>query len=115
MKLAELQARFADKHEKARSYAHELSYKYGQTWQAPSGMRTRLDKLRAAEDKAMEAVFAWLDAHSPRNWRVGVPAHWVCEHLTETDALTAGQLVTVPPAGYGTTYDQAIRFAAPVA
>jgi hypothetical protein len=79
------------------------------------GQRSRCDAAIKRTDAAMEAVFVWLDSHSPRGWRSGPPAHWVCDELTLADALTAGQLAVIPPCSYGQMPCDAIRFAWPVA
>jgi hypothetical protein len=69
---------------------------------------------KRAED-AMEAVFVWLDANSPRSWRTGCPAYWICDSLTEADALTRGHLSVVPPCGYGSYPSDLVRFSMPLA
>lgn len=109
--LAKLQEKWRKAHEKERDLARKLEYTYGKTWMAPQGKRAKYDAVNKRLDAAMEAIFAWLDANSPRNWRTGVPAFWVCEHLTEADALTADRLSVVPPVAYGSLPGDSIRFA----
>lgn len=92
-----------------------LEARYGHVWHAPRGQEAKLDHLREKETEAADAVFAWLDEHSPRCWRTGPPMHWVCGELTEADALTSGPLSVVPPPAYGSAHREMDRFAAPVA
>lgn len=114
-KWAKLQAAWHKAHEAEYAEHRRLMYKYGNSWQAPLGQRTRLEKLRARESKARDAIFAWLDTNSPRSWRTGVPCYWVCEELTYDDAVTTGTMSVVPPAGYGSYPGDAERFAQAVA
>lgn len=109
--MAKLQAKWQAAHNRERTLAWSLQHKYGNTWSAPHAQRERYDVVSKRSDAAMEAVFAWLDTYSPRSWRSGVPAHWVCVHLTEADALTVGQLAVVPPPGYGSFPNDSVRFA----
>jgi hypothetical protein len=112
--LAKLQAAWRKAHEAERELARTLQYKYTNTWSAPRAQQEKYERVSKRSDAAMEAVFAWLDTFSPRSWRSGVPANWVCVHLTEADALTAGQLSVVPPPGYGSYPSDSVRFARPV-
>lgn len=67
--------------------------------------RAELDQKRAAVHKVEEKIFALLDEVSPRNWRSGVPAHWVASELTWEDAIRplGEPLSVVPPLAYGAT------------
>lgn len=111
-----LRAKWLKTSEAARVFGVALRGQYGEhyPYQAPKGKLKRLDALRAREDKASAAIFAWLDANSPRQWRTGVPAYWICESLTYDDAVTSGQLSVVPPPSYGCYPSDSIRFAQPI-
>jgi hypothetical protein len=107
-----LRDRWTKADEKAAEFRFELKYKYGDWFiYAPRKLRERMEALNASEDKASEAIFAFLDTHSPRSWRRGVPAHWVCESLTYADAMTTGRLAVTPPCAYGMMPADSIRFA----
>lgn len=95
--------------------AYQLKRQYGETYHAPRGKQAKLESLRSRESAACEAIFAWLDANSPRDWRHGAPCYWVCDKLTIADALTSGQLSVVPPLCYGYLPSDMVRFAMPVA
>ena len=112
--LRELQERWCVAHEAMLTVLYSLDRRYGKAAYAPLGKRAKLEAAYKREDKASDAIFAWLDARSPRDWRHGVPAYWVCTQLTEADALTAGQLSVVPPPAYGHYESDAVRFAMPV-
>lgn len=114
-KFEALQAKWRAAHKKELDLSFAANHKYG-TWyiHAPRGVRERIERARAAESKAMDAVFAWLDAHSPRAWRTGTPAYWICDKLTYADAMTEGQLSVVPPPPYGYTTHEMERFARPI-
>jgi hypothetical protein len=106
-----LQAAWLKAHEAERTMARTLEYKYGHTWTAPSGKEAKYKTVAKRADGAMEAIFAWLDINSPRSWRTGSPAYWVCTELTFEDAITAGALAVVPPPSYGTYQSDSLRFA----
>lgn len=112
--LAKLQQRFTVQNNMADALKGQLATRYGDWHYAPRGQRERLEKFQDRASKAMEAVFVWLDENSPRDWRHGAPCFWVCEHLTESDALTMGQLSVIPPPVYGAHHGDADRFARPV-
>jgi hypothetical protein len=109
-----LKSKWRAAYEKASELRSALRFDYGEYWHiyAPKGKRDKADKASAAQDRASDAIFAWLDEHSPRDWRVGVPAHWTCENLTYADAVTRGQLSVTPPPCYGCLPQDSIRFAA---
>jgi hypothetical protein len=110
-----MRARWRKASEKARELRWNIEGKYG-TWYiyAPAGQRAKIERANAAEEKAQEAIFAWLDAHSPRDWRHGVPCHWVCDQLTYEDAMTRERLSVQTPCSYGSMPSDALRFAAAV-
>lgn len=112
-----LQARWRAAQEKAHSLRFDLRYHYGEHYYvyAPKGKRDKADRASRAEEKAADAIFAWLDANSPRDWRRGVPSAWVCGELTYADAMTTDQLSVVPPVAYGCTSADSIRFARAIA
>jgi hypothetical protein len=116
MSLTDLQAKWRALHDKTRELTHGLERKYGSPWYiyVPRSQRERIEAAQRREDKAREAIFAWLEQHSPRSWSSGVPCYWVCDSLTEADALTSGQLTVTPPPGYGSYPSDMIRFAWPV-
>lgn len=109
-----MQARWRKAQEAERWFSHALTYKYGNWWQAPSAKRDRMESLRRRTEAAADAIFAWLDSNSPRQWRAGVPAHWVCDSLTYADAITAGRMSVTPPPSYGSYPSDALRFAQPI-
>jgi len=65
----------------------------------------RRESARDAVDKTTDKFLEYLDQISPRNWREGVPAHWVYEDLTYEDAVRPldEKLSVVPPLAYGCT------------
>lgn len=109
-----LQARWRAAHDKQHDLRFKLRYAYGDTYyiHAPKAKRDRADRASKAADFVQDAIFAWLDANSPRSWRTGVPCYWVCESLTYADAITTGQLSVTPPVAYGGLPSDSIRFAA---
>lgn len=111
---ATLQRRWRVYADRVEVYKRGLRATYGYSWSAPSGKRRRLEYLQDREYNASRAIFAWLDEHSPRQWRSGCPAYWICEALTFADAITAGPLSAVPPPAYGHTEADSVRFAGPV-
>ena len=65
----------------------------------------RLQRLDAAKDRASRAIYALLEAISPRSWMSGVSAHWVCAELSWEDAVRplSEPLSVTPPLAYGAT------------
>lgn len=112
-----LQARWRKAKEKARNLAFDLRYHYGDFYfvSAPRAKREKKERASAAEEKASDAIFLWLDQNSPRSWRTGVPADWVCDSLTYADAITSDRLSVTPPVAYGCYPSDSVRFAQPVA
>ena len=80
-----------------------LEYRYGGeiTWATPAEKK-RLERLRAAYDRASDRMYRLLEA-SPRDWSRGVPAYWVATQLTYDDAVrpTSEPLSVEPPKAYG--------------
>lgn len=114
-RFSALQERFRKAADAASNLRFALNYKYGEVYNAKRSERDKLDKLRERESKAADAIFAWLEANSPRNWRHGCPYYWICTELTYADAVTSGALSVVPPVCYGGSPQDSIRFARPVA
>lgn len=102
---------------KASALRQKIEDKYGRPFyiNAPWRKREMIDRATKREDKAADRIFAWLEKYSPRSWRTGVPAHWVCESLTYDDALTPGRLSVTPPCAYGSYPSDSVRFAQAVA
>jgi hypothetical protein len=109
-----LQAKYRAADERADRIRASLKAQYGHQWRAPAGKERKLNEAQAKADSAMEAIFAWLDANSPRDWRHGAPCYWVCAELSYEDAITAGQLSVIPPVVYGCYESDSRRFAAPI-
>jgi hypothetical protein len=93
----------------ARRDAHRSAMlaKYGRhdpprSWMN-KGESARQDAILAADLRETERMCMLLDRVSPRNWRAGVPAHWLMSELTWEDAITSGRLSVVPPVAYGMT------------
>lgn len=107
-----LQAAWRKAHAREQEIKASLTARYG-TWYvyAPLVKREKADRLADRANKASDAIFTWLDNNSPRQWRSGVPYHWVCDSLTYADAVTHGPLSVVPPVSYGGNHSLAVRFA----
>lgn len=97
-----LRAQYLVKHEAASAHERVLHAKYGpglqSTWLSVTERRKQ-DALRAATDKVGDRFFDLLDRVSPRDWRRGVPMHWVLGQLTWEQA-TGAEPVEAPKA-YG--------------
>jgi len=72
----------------------------------------RLEALDRAEDRTVTAMMTVLDEIGGRNWRAGAPLRWVMGELTYEDAITTGELSSVPPPAYGYSARDMQRFAA---
>lgn len=94
--------RLFDKYRSFTVYDHEMT----------KAERTKRESLQRAADKIGEALLTLLDEVSPRRWRSGAPYHWIMEHLTWADAITAGPLSVIPPPAYGMVPSDMRRFAA---
>lgn len=106
VKFDALRAKYLAAREKRDAVDLALRVKYGGDYQdawLKAGERTALDRLRAARDRAGDAVFEHVQAISPRDWSYGVPQTWVCESLTFEDAArpVGEALSVVPPLSYG--------------
>lgn len=99
------QARYLEADQKLETLLSRLSLKYGpgmqDAWLTP-GERKERRKYIYARDRASYRVFRLLDA-SPRDWRRGVPSHWVCTVLSYDDAFRPlnEPLTVTPPKAYG--------------
>lgn len=109
-----LQARWRKAQEAVSELSYNLRSRYGNTWSAPAALRNKYERAQKREHAASDAIFTWLDNNSPRQWRIGVPAHWVCDSLTYADAITADALSVIPPPCYGSYPGDSQRFAQPV-
>lgn len=114
-RFTHLQTKAQQAVEALRAYAIDLRVKYGdgyyRGWCSRAEQR-KYDQLTAAESKASDRFFAYLDTIATRQFRSGVPAHWIVEELTYDDATTRAAMSTVPPAAYGYAPSDSLRFAA---
>ena len=114
-KFNAIRARYVKATERLEAFEDVLRRKYGQTRPPASwitrGEEQKRESIYAAQSKASDAMFALLDAISPRNWHTGVAWWWVMEKLTYADATTDGPLSVIPQPGYGTTQREVERFA----
>lgn len=114
--FTELQTKWRTAADKLEAIQYALRSKYTRYLIGiASTEQSKLDRARAAESKASDAVYEWLDVHSPRDWRYGVPCSYVCRDLTEADAITTGELSVIPPVCFGGTVNESRQFAAAVA
>jgi hypothetical protein len=109
-----LQAKWREADSALDECLYKLRYKYGSHSNATATERKRLEAIRAREDKAREAIFAWLDQFSPRQWRSGVAYWWPSKCLSYDDATTSGHLSTEPQMAYGSTQADLKALMAPV-
>lgn len=100
-----LRAQYVAAHEAEWSYEIGLISKYGQVYWASTAEKRKWAQLTARTERAAAKLFALIDAVSPRNWRSGVPAHWVSEQLSWEDATRPlnEPLAVTPPLAYGHT------------
>lgn len=86
------------------SFRARYGSEYQDSWLSPPD-RKRKERLNAAVDKAGDALFAHVQAISPRDWSFGVPLCWVLSDLTFEDAVRPidEPLSVVPPLSYGST------------
>lgn len=90
------------------TYDWKLRDKYGPyfsiSWLNKTEWKRR-EGLYDAADKAGTAIFAYIQAVSPRDWSYGVPSYWVRETLTWEDATRPVDepLGATPPLSYGST------------
>ncbi len=92
----------------------DLTFKYGDRAYASRTETAKLDRLHSAETRTFNKFTDYLASISPRDWRSGVPCVWLRDSLTFDDAITRGQLSTVPPAAWGSDVRELVRFAQPV-
>lgn len=81
---------------------------------APSKVRRAIDVLARKEKRMQEKVYAILAVVSPRDWTRGIPITYVRESLTWADAITRGQLATIPKPAYGYSDQDSKQFARPL-
>lgn len=115
-KFEALQAKWRAAYQKVQDMRRAMERKYGDWWrtEATKGECDKWERAMASEGKASDAIFDWLEVNSPRSFRYGCPAHWVCDELTYADAITRERLSVTPPCCYGGTPADAIRFAQPI-
>ena len=116
-RFAELQSKAQQTAKAAQDYAIRLRVKYGDAYyRGYLGKKAthRLDILQRANTRAVDRFFALLDTIGGRQFRSGVPCHWLIEKLTYEDAVTRGQMSAVPPPAWGCSDADMPRFAAPV-
>lgn len=97
------------------AFCDALKGKYGLAswlhWQSRAE-RKQYDALCKQQMRAADACMDWLDRYAaPRNWHAGVPMDWLCRTLSYADAITLGQMATIPPPAYGYSYRDAYAFA----
>lgn len=100
-----LQAEYNAAYEVKDDYDRALSSKYGRqnVYFASAGEKKKLAQLRARQDRIYDRLLKLLDKYATRDWRSGVPAHWVAGKLTWADAVRPpGEMLDeVPPVAYG--------------
>lgn len=107
-KFDALRVRYLAAKEKFDEHCSAMRVKYGGDYQDSwlrAGERRAEEKIRGKVATAGDALFARVQAVSPRDWSYGVPVCWVYENLTWEDAVRpAGEpLSVVPPLSYGST------------
>jgi hypothetical protein len=113
-RFIELQVKAREAAAKRDAFRRDLDFKYGRMIYAKIGERKQLDKLDAAEKRAFDRFYAHLTKIAGRDFGTGFPTYWLRDCLIYADAITRGQMSTVPPAAWGYT-DHAMRqFAEPV-
>lgn len=80
-----LQAAWREATTKLEEHKSALRLKYGprspSAWWSAKERRAD-ERLYRAEGRTAEAFYAWLDVHSPWEWRRGVQFAWVRDNLT---------------------------------
>lgn len=103
-RFCDARARCLKARERRESVLAPLVVKYGDgpSWRATVTERKRLDAADRACSKASDRMFSLLE-ESPRDWRSGVPVHWVLFHLSFEDATRSKDepLSTEPPCSFG--------------
>lgn len=105
-------ARWKASYDALESFRRILQAKYGDEKHANRTERAKLDRLRERASKDSGKLIDYVCANSPRDWRAGVPCHWINSELRWEDVVTRGELSTVPPPAYGYTDRDMKRFAA---
>jgi hypothetical protein len=119
-RYATLRTRAREAAERLRQYQIRLSVRYGSmSGNTPdhylkAAERRKRDQLKAACDRHDRAMYAYVEAISPRAWDQGVPYTWIVHTLTFDDAVTRGALSVVPPPAWGFGQDDTRRIAQPV-
>jgi hypothetical protein len=112
-----LQARAKATADQCRDYAIDLRVKYGDAyyrgWIGGKEKR-RLDQLQRADTRETDRFVAFLVTIQGRDFRRGVPQHWLLDNLTYADAITTGKLSQTPPPAYGYSIGDSQRFAAAI-
>jgi hypothetical protein len=83
-------------------FAIERRYGSFQLQWCKASERNAYERASVAYDKASDAFYTLLD-NAPRDWRRGVPMHWVVMDLSYQDAFRAANetLSVEPPRAYG--------------
>lgn len=75
---------------------------YSKSWLKKSDAK-KLESLRDKQGKLSAQMHDLLQRISPRDWDRGVSSWWVMNQLAWGDAITDGQLSTMPDPAYGYT------------
>jgi hypothetical protein len=113
-RFTELQRKAREAEQAARSTRAILESRYQAVCYAPIGKRKQYETLQRKESAAFDRFYKFLESISPRAWNSGVPLAWLRDSLTYADAVTRGQLSTVPPPAWGFYEADSRRFAEPV-
>lgn len=83
-------------------YRTQIEIKYGKLLWAKASEQKRYERLCAAYDRQVDRMFKLLEP-APREWRCGVPFHWVVEKLSFDDAFRPKDepLSVEPPRAFG--------------
>lgn len=101
-----LQAEYRAAYAAFQDHEVALAVKYGDRrnirW-ASRGEQKKLEQLRARADRIADRMYKMLERSATRDWRHGVPAHWIAEKLTWADAVKPpGESLSVePPRAFG--------------
>jgi len=106
-KFDKARARYLAADEALDAFKNDLTRHYGK-YQNSWLTRTQQKKLEALDerrDKASDAMFALIAESSPRDWRSGVPLHWIVTELSYEDTFRPlnEPLSVTPPLAYGHT------------
>lgn len=83
------------------------------SWLTPGEAR-QLERFADRRSAVSDEFFELLAEIGGRSWTTGVPHWWVMEELTYEDAVTTGELATIPPPAYGSTEHDVMCFAGAV-